>query len=786
MLLAAAAGAAPPLTKPAANAVATDKAAPAKAWSSAELQDWDDRQAKLHRGVWLLYSATAAFGADARGRSVGQDVNEWVVDAATSAQLRQLRQRMEQQGHAGDVRSARASLDAADKLLDTAERRLALVGGYWALCLAVERQRQMWQQWLVLAPSDMATASRQAIDQLEAVVRRDYVPDGKAETVIAEVHSLLQGYDTERGKLAAYVSQRSERDRLDNSTDAQLRRTPCPEMVLPPQNNTGSAAGIPDTGDHPVTLRRNVDIRKYYPEEARRAGITGRIVLRLSIDATGCERQAEVMISSGAPELDAAAIQVAEDLRFYPAQQHGKVVASQPNLPVKFELHDPGTTAPPPATTVPPPAGELQQARRLLSAGDGAGARATLDALLAREPDNAEALILSAAVYRLLGQPDQALADAIHAVHLRADAPGGYFQMGVVLLDQRKYDESIAQLSRAIELNPRDDLALATRGMDYVWKEDTEHAQADLDAAYALNPRNYVVFHARATLARQSGDLATAIAHYSAALQIYPQDVWALRHRASAYWRLGEDSLALADANAVVQQRPKEADGYLTRAYYRGHLDFPGRTADVAAALALEPALTAAVIEQAHLQFDQKDYAGAIRTLTDAINSSSDNAHGDDANSDNGNRDNAALRITRAIAYARSSQSDLVQRDIVAARAAARTAEAHNAMCWELALASVALDDALQECDAALASGQESAYLDSRGLVLYRLRRYDEAIASYDAALAKRAGQATSLYGRGLAKRARGDRQAGEADIHAAINADHHVVDDIPADVSVP
>jgi TonB family protein len=532
-----------------------------------------------------------------------------------------------------------------------------------------------------------------------------------------------------------------------------------------------------------VSVRSIVDLGKYYPDEARRASITGRIVLRLSIDAAGCERQAEVIRSSGAPELDAAAIQVAEDMRFYPAQQRGKVVASQPSIPIKFELKDPGTAANAAANVAgsaapqAAPASELQQARHLLAAGDATGARAILDALLAREPDDADALVVRSRVHRQLGQLDRALADATQAVQLRADVPGGYFQMGVVLLDQRKYDESIAQFSHAIALNPRDDWALASRGTAYAWKEDAEHAQADLDAAHALNSSNYVVFHGRATLARQSHDLAAAIANYGAALQIYPQDVWALRHRASARWRLGEDALALEDANALVQQHPKDADSYLTRAYYRAHLDVPGRTADLAAALALEPGLTAALIEQAQLQLDQKDAVGAIRTLTDAINAGSDDS---------------SLRMMRAIAYARNSQSALAQQDIAGARAAARTANDHNSLCWDLARAAVALDDALQECDAALkldqetGTGHESAYLDSRGLVLYRLKRYDEAIASYDTALAKRPGEASSLYGRGLSRRARGDDQAGDADIRAAIAADHHVVDDILADTHGP
>ena len=49
-----------------------------------------------------------------------------------------------------------------------------------------------------------------------------------------------------------------------------------------------------------------------------------------------------------------------------------------------------------------------------------------------------------------------------------------------------------------------------------------------------------------------------------------------------------------------------------------------------------------------------------------------------------------------------------------------------------------------------------------------RLNRLDEAIADYDALLKIDAKMAHSLYGRGLAKLKKGNRDGGEADIAAA------------------
>ena len=66
--------------------------------------------------------------------------------------------------------------------------------------------------------------------------------------------------------------------------------------------------------------------------------------------------------------------------------------------------------------------------------------------------------------------------------------------------------------------------------------------------------------------------------------------------------------------------------------------------------------------------------------------------------------------------------------------------------------------------------------LDSRGFVLLRMGKYDEAIADYDAALQIEPNKVASLYGRGMAKRRKGDYAGGNIDIAAAKvdQAEHH------------
>jgi tetratricopeptide (TPR) repeat protein len=77
--------------------------------------------------------------------------------------------------------------------------------------------------------------------------------------------------------------------------------------------------------------------------------------------------------------------------------------------------------------------------------------------------------------------------------------------------------------------------------------------------------------------------------------------------------------------------------------------------------------------------------------------------------------------------------------------------------------------DFRHDCDAAVrvASG-EAIGLGMRGFVHLMLRQPDDAVADFDAALKIDPKAAAALYGRGLARRQKGDAAGGEADMAAA------------------
>lgn len=134
------------------------------------------------------------------------------------------------------------------------------------------------------------------------------------------------------------------------------------------------------------------------------------------------------------------------------------------------------------------------------------------------------------------------------------------------------------------------------------------------------------------------------------------------------------------------------------------------------------------------------------------------------------------LLLERGAAHLKSGNAAASAADFNAVRTAGKTAAELNNACWYLATRNLALHAALDLCDAALAKNpQLPQTLDSKGLVLLRLGRYQASVDAYNAALALQQDAATSLYGRGIAQQRLGRGPQARADMQAAITIDSRV-----------
>jgi tetratricopeptide (TPR) repeat protein len=402
----------------------------------------------------------------------------------------------------------------------------------------------------------------------------------------------------------------------------------------------------------------------------------------------------------------------------------------------------------------------------------------------------------------------------------------GFLSRGNTLLNRGRVDDALKDFDQAIALDPGNVWAHADRGIALVWKDAPADIVAkELEAAAALDPKNPVIWRARGLMAERQGAAKDAVTAYTAALVAEPDNIFALSHRAAANRVAGNPDAALADAAAAIKLSPKEIDLYLLRANIlrgqgkrdaalaeatavttanpdsayafvvaggifgafgrnddamraydralaikpeayiylnrsvrRPKTDVVGRLADIDNALKLDPKSTEALGAKAELLADKGDLDGAIAIYNAAIQQSPGEVE---------------LLSGRGAVYARAGQIALAEKDFSTARAKATDANTLNNICWSKATSNIALDSALQDCDAAIAKAPgTAAYLDSRAFVLLRMGRYDEAIAAYDKALDLQPVLPPSLYGRGIAWAKKGDKAKSDADISMATALD--------------
>jgi len=132
---------------------------------------------------------------------------------------------------------------------------------------------------------------------------------------------------------------------------------------------------------------------------------------------------------------------------------------------------------------------QLDQAQRLLAAGDTAASIEVLEALLFAKPDHGQAMILLGEARLVARDPAGALTSFEQALKLRAGDPAALVGHGLALVALARFEPAIASLGRAVAeaAGDRAILADAYRGLGVAWRrrDDVDKAIRELRKAVA-------------------------------------------------------------------------------------------------------------------------------------------------------------------------------------------------------------------------------------------------------------------------------------------------------------
>ena len=137
--------------------------------------------------------------------------------------------------------------------------------------------------------------------------------------------------------------------------------------------------------------------------------------------------------------------------------------------------------------------------------------------------------------------------------------------LGRVYGAQKRYEEALRHLNRAIELKGDDHISRLNRGLLYHELNRDDAALEDINEAIRIDPHYFPLWTARAMVYMDRQDDAAALADLQEAIRIKPDNPDAYLMRGSLLMRQGRVQEALADLNFVLNISPHEYGALINR-----------------------------------------------------------------------------------------------------------------------------------------------------------------------------------------------------------------------------
>ncbi|MCM2290769.1 tetratricopeptide repeat-containing glycosyltransferase family protein [Allorhizobium sp. BGMRC 0089] len=172
--------------------------------------------------------------------------------------------------------------------------------------------------------------------------------------------------------------------------------------------------------------------------------------------------------------------------------------------------------------------------------GQFEAAIADYQAVLSAEPDNVDALRLTGAAFRALGDLNRALAHYTRALRLAPDNGDIWYNLGNALGDTGRREDALEAYQRAAELMPDKPAPLANIGVTLAALGRADEAMAAYEKALALDPDHRIALHNLGNAHSDRGEMETAVRLLRRATALYPE-------LAEAHYNLGLNLLRLQD-----------------------------------------------------------------------------------------------------------------------------------------------------------------------------------------------------------------------------------------------
>jgi tetratricopeptide (TPR) repeat protein len=138
------------------------------------------------------------------------------------------------------------------------------------------------------------------------------------------------------------------------------------------------------------------------------------------------------------------------------------------------------------------------------------------------QPGNVNANILMGDIFRDKSQPEEAIRFYKHAISIKPDFAGSYYNLGIVLQKTGQLDEAVVCYQKTIELDPAFSGSYYNMGTILHEKKTLNEALLCYERAIELNPHFFMAYFHAGEVLQQTGQYEKAILYFQAALRVNP------------------------------------------------------------------------------------------------------------------------------------------------------------------------------------------------------------------------------------------------------------------------
>jgi TonB family protein len=300
------------------------------------LEQSDQILASMKRNVWNMVESSSNAPSDSDGHHLADDLAEFVLTDEFLNQYANLRAEVAQQLAARPQDDAGAILQPLQHLLLAEGLRTWHVRMHWHMQDARRYHLGIVVPLLRKSSETQRQHAQQELDRIDALIRAF-----RAETpLVPQPFTLAAGMEAFmrwRNQIGTFarsyndirqtlLSQLTATERAALNSSSTERTEPCPALTEP----------VP--AGEKLRILSSPDISKHYPELMKQHQVEGSVRVRVRVSAEHCLMQAQVVETSGSPELDSAALGAAMQMQLAAPVRDGKTQEAEGVLPFHFKL----------------------------------------------------------------------------------------------------------------------------------------------------------------------------------------------------------------------------------------------------------------------------------------------------------------------------------------------------------------------------------------------------------------------------------------------------------------